>query len=1209
MSGPNDEIWQALQAADALPPGRARIERLEELVVAADAARDPERGTAARLSLVPAYLYGGRHREIAPALTWLLQRYDEEPAWFGPWERQAVLFSFTWATSALLPHPDVPLAQIEAALADMSARYNAAGESMTPTLKARYELAAHRHGHAAADEAYHAWVANPRSELSDCEFCEPAEQVRHLAAVGRHDEAVALALPVLDSPAECKQQQFATIAVSMESLLLTGHEERALREHLRGVRLLRMARDDGDDAVDAGAARHPDQAHGPIAAMPGRAEHLMLLARTGRLERGLDLLEAWMPWLGSGAASGHQVMVTTAAGARLLRGVSEAGGGDVPIPTGRWGEVSAERLGSRLAGRARELASRFDARNGTGGATGLVEDLLSAGPLPDLPLDPLGRSSQFARLRTPSAAAGEGPGRRRGRRAATDEAGPQELADAGDLVALADAFREASRADALDRQAAVLAVWRSARPSYAALPEDDVEGTRAAARLDGWLAVADLEEPAGDVEAARTAAAEAATRLRGAGLSVQALLHEQACVLATARIGRIDAAEAMTRVGKTAAQVAAEGSPGEVGLAYCRLALAREAVARAGMPEPGDQPEPGPTGNDPVEAAIAALTSVEVDQLDHQQRRALTRMLRLRSVDEPDAAAVETLRAAEATLPDGVRPLERAMARSELATRLAPLDPAESLRVWRTAIDDAITAGAAGVLGNLLAASATVRYDTGDPDGAADDLARAIPLLDEHSPGPLPAQARTDLARALLAAGRSIEAAEASESSLADLSAQVNELERQAPLDYDDAEPEMLELIHLAGTAAFVAAEAAAVLGDVVGARALAARSAAWHRRNRNLLAQSEAWQLAARAGGPPGQVIADLQRATDLAEQAGEWDVASTCRRERIAALQASQGPEAALVALAEADEALQRWASRSESGRRAHLVAVPPITDPAGGSDQAGPAALERGRRIGWHRTALAEQRARVLALLGRFAEALEQVEGLEESYRLLGDDASARELLGLSGQLRAELGDLDTARADLLRAAEEARSVMDAGQTHGLGQRLAAVLDEAGLPDEAEDAWTRFCTEEAFAPDDELDAELEDDLEAEFQSEFAAESAAEFATEGSGSEPDTEPEPSPATEPDTEAGPAPAAEPDGEPGPAAATEPDDELDAERDSEPAVDAAPAEPGDLPQQTEDGLEIDLRDRPEPSEPSLTELLPLPVLGEPEPQRGAHLPR
>jgi hypothetical protein len=338
-----------------------------------------------------------------------------------------------------------------------------------------------------------------------------------------------------------------------------------------------------------------------------------------------------------------------------------------------------------------------------------------------------------------------------------------------------------------------------------------------------------------------------------------------------------------------------------------------------------------------------------------------------------------------------------------------------------------------------------------DPDRAAEVLTRAIPLLDEHAPGPLAAQARLDLSQVLLALGHGFEAAEAAEAGLRDLT-ELLWARNVSPDDLDGGdgrggafgtgpEDDARAEVHVAGCLAYAGAEANDAVGAADRARELALRSADWHRINHNLIAQAEAWELAARLGGPPARVAADFGRAAELAETGGDWVRAATCRRERIIALKDAEGMDAALIALAEADAAL---------GAR--------MDSPAG---RHAPEAEQRvaGRQLRWHRLAVAEQRARMLAVGGRFQEAMVEVTGLELEYQELGDAWSARDLLGLRGQLRAELNDLDGALDDLRRAAEQAEKAGDQAQAQGLGERLATVLGEAGRPDEAEQAWLRF------------------------------------------------------------------------------------------------------------------------------------------------------
>jgi len=1041
MTGGTEEIWQAIELADGMPHGRARIALLEELTGRIeDAGWDPEIAaeldTAVRVSMIPACLYGGEHQRVPGLLARLLQHLDAAPAWFGPWERHGVLFCFNWATVGLLQHPDVPLAELERLLATMADRFAAASESPAPVLRARFLLELHVHGAAAANGAFEAWLAAGRSELSECEECERAEQVRQFAALGRHRQAVDLALPVLDGGpvAGCAAQPIAMIGAVLGSLLETGLLERAATEHIRAVRLIR--------GLPAGTS--PGQL--------GRADHLLVCARSGRLQRGLDLLEEWLPWYATVGPPTSRLETAAAAG-RMLRGLAESGQGPLVLTSDGTGAdpTTGDELGARLAHEARDLGSRFDARNGTSTVGDLVEQVLDATALPDLPLDALTRSVRSARVRPMPTRT------RRGRRAAgreTDAALP-----AGGPSALADAFDEAMRADAHDRCEAVLTVWRSVRetPGAAGGPGLTAE-EQSAARLDGWLALAEVSRPGLDEPAAQQAAlaasALATERLRAAGLPVEALLHEQTGLLAAAQVGRMDLGVALHRVEQLAIEVG-EGADrsgataGDVGLALSRLVLIRELAALH-----GHDPGPGPTAGgsldgDPLDAGLAALGSSTKDQLDHQQLRAVSRLLRIRARDEPEDRAIETLRAAVSVLPDGVRPLERALAGADLAGLLQEVDPAAALVIWDRAVADAGTVTSAPTLGSLLAASATLRAALGNPERAAVDLTRAIPLLDEHAPGPLAAQARLDLSLVLLELGRGFEAAEVAEAGLADLT-DLLRTQNVSPDDLDGGDGRQggggagttaRAEVHVAGALAYAAAEANESVGATDRARTLALRSADWHRVNQNPVAQAEAWELAAGLGGPPARVAADYGRAAELAEAGGDWVRAATCRRERIIALKDAEGMEAALAALAEADAAL---------GAR--------VDSPAG---RHAPESEQRvaGRQLHWHRLAVAEQRARLLAVGGRFREAMAEVDGLERQYHELGDDWSARDLLGLRGQLRAELNDLDGALDDLRRAAEEAEQAGDPAQAQGLGERLATVLGEAGREAEAEAAWLRF------------------------------------------------------------------------------------------------------------------------------------------------------
>ncbi|HET9658110.1 MAG TPA: hypothetical protein VFP72_22345, partial [Kineosporiaceae bacterium] len=378
-----EELWGELAQSRELPYGRARTAIGERLTERADALGDQDLAWSARMVLLESYSYGGEPLKRFAPFAWLLARYDAAPGEVEESDRAELLWAFKWVTVGAVSHPGVSLAQIEQGLADMRDRYTAAGEGLAPYLGCRFQVDAHVHGYQEATDAYLAWTRAPRTWLSDCQACEPTTRTEYLAAVGRHADAVREAGPVL-ARGGCAEQPQSAISHALEPLLRLGEPERAAAEHLRGARLMRS--------------------HHGVTAMWAR--HILVLARSGRLMRGLDLLEDHLGEVDA-PPTPEDGMWLAAAGARLLRGLADSGQGDLPVEAG---QESVAQLGDRLAGTALDLAGRFDARNGTGAVGARVRDWLDAEPLPDLPLDRV--TTRRAAPPRPAAATRTAPGDR-----------------------------------------------------------------------------------------------------------------------------------------------------------------------------------------------------------------------------------------------------------------------------------------------------------------------------------------------------------------------------------------------------------------------------------------------------------------------------------------------------------------------------------------------------------------------------------------------------------------------------------------------------------------------------------------------------------------------------------------------------------------------------------------------------------------------------
>jgi tetratricopeptide (TPR) repeat protein len=1084
------ELQQAVAAAEGLPFGTTRSTVLEQVVAECDALGDERLGIRARLSLITAYCYGGEPLKRFAPFAWLLARHDEHPEWFDRRSLRSLLWCFKWMTVGMLSHPAVPLARVETALADMAERYAAAGEGAAPYLGCRFVVTQHVHGPAAAQDAYLAWVRAPRTELSDCQGCEPTVRAAHLQRLGRTEDVVREAAPVL-AQGGCREQPQFMISIALGSLLASGRVQQAAQEHLRGVRLLR-----GDPGATEMWARH-----------------VHVCGRSGRLLRGLDLLEERL----------HEVrrpptpedgMWLAAAGARLLSALADAGLGDTEvIPRSPETEQSDEdrrstvaELAEQLTGHALATAALFDARNGTRVIGEHVEEWLQAEQLPDLPID-------AARIRH-RGLTGTGLTAVPGWRPDGDPGDPDPSPPPTDpfpaVLGTADAVRSgagdpvpggaltSSAADggiggrpggigdvsptgvrsALDtlvralatssdtgvpaERTAVLVRWRELRERYLGLPADHPDSP-AAARMEAALALEELrrelDEPSptdpapgrdrapGEVDQAVRAARAPAGLLRTTGQIGLAVVHEQVCLTEQARTsaGLHSPRDliTMTRLVREAGELAEEAhrnaAPADAGCAHLRhhglLRWLGEQIEERSGTAPAESAatlgesrvtDPGLAAEAAValERGLAAFDRAGVEGLTGYQRACWALLLLARSEGLDGQDRVEVLLRAYRLLPEGTRHGERALVGRELATALAASGSlVDASEVLGQAAEDATTAGDLRLLASTLSQAGMVRRHLGMYTEAIDALTRAVPVWEQLGEEAVADRTRFDLAWSLMDDGRPVEAAEVAESTLAAVEAMVSG---------DPPTPRVV----FAGLLAYCAAVAAHELGDDAHAVGLAERSAHWHELAGNTLALAESLQLAAECDPDRARSATHYAGAAAQYRACGETLRALTCLRARTMAVVHADGLDAARAALAEAAAVLDRA-----------------LGEAATEQDQRDRTALE------WQQLALADQAVRVLATAGAQGEALAAVDGLAESYRELGDDWSARDVVGLRCLLLDNLGRGTEAVDDLRAAAQEAQEAGDVGQARILGSQLAALLDSLGRPAEADVTWKRF------------------------------------------------------------------------------------------------------------------------------------------------------
>ncbi|MFC7528963.1 tetratricopeptide repeat protein [Actinoplanes sp. GCM10030250] len=349
-----DELWGLLREANQLPFGAAQIALVEQVLRHVDATGDPALAFHTRLTATNAYVYGGEPVKAFPTFSWCVADFDRNPSPYHQRQMHSLLWLFKTMVSSLTDFHEVPLARTNAVLDDMERRYRESGHSLQAVYKHRYLVARHVGHLEEADAWFEKWQATPRDSLSDCAGCDPTSLVRHLNSQGRYAEAVERGVATLAKDLDCAEQPQGILSELMEAYVKMGRLDEAADAHRRAYLIERNN----------------------LADLWGIADHIRFCTRTGNEHRGLEILQRHIDWL-ERAPSPAAAMQFAAAGAALLRRITELGHGDSPIRRSGRDDVTAAVLAEELATVATDLAARFDARNGTDRQSSLVNEVLN----------------------------------------------------------------------------------------------------------------------------------------------------------------------------------------------------------------------------------------------------------------------------------------------------------------------------------------------------------------------------------------------------------------------------------------------------------------------------------------------------------------------------------------------------------------------------------------------------------------------------------------------------------------------------------------------------------------------------------------------------------------------------------------------------------------------------------------------------------------
>ncbi|RKG90726.1 hypothetical protein [Corallococcus terminator] len=334
------------EQAEGLPEGDAKVRTLEEAVRLADTHGDVPLGYALRDGLIDAATFGGFPDKALVAFAWCRGQQKKDPQRFDP---EDMLWKQKWVVGRLDEFPHISRKQIADALDDVEQSFAKLDAGQRAALKLRYQMARDMGDTAEAERLWEAWLVAPRDHLTDCRVCELDDELDHHVDRGEWEQAVKKAKPILDGRQSCAEIPHLTLGTLLYPFFKLNRLEEARACHVRGYAMVAKNRE--------------------FLATVG--EHLEFLALTGNLSRGLTVLEKHLGW--ALEHSSHRDRFTFyAAGSFLLGQVTADGREEVSLRLPKAfplhavdGGYATRALRDWMETQARDIAARFDARNGT----------------------------------------------------------------------------------------------------------------------------------------------------------------------------------------------------------------------------------------------------------------------------------------------------------------------------------------------------------------------------------------------------------------------------------------------------------------------------------------------------------------------------------------------------------------------------------------------------------------------------------------------------------------------------------------------------------------------------------------------------------------------------------------------------------------------------------------------------------------------------
>lgn len=347
---------ELINRAYDLDEGDERIMMLEEAVRLADTTGDVKLQYGARENYIEAAYFGGVPEKALVAYVWCLAHYDRSPYEFGEWR---ILWRYKWMVNVICDFPQISKEQIYEMLDDMERRWRETGRGLRAVYKYRYRTERFFGNRDEALRFYSLSEQAGRDDLTDCAACEKDEKVSYCLYVGDDKLALRIAEPLLAGRDKCRSVPQRTYSKLLVPLLRMGERERAWQFYMRCYSMI------ADDR----------------SMLEYLSSNFVFLSLYGDLKGAALVLEKHFRWTEENTNPYDRFLFYRAAW--LFTETAEAAGIEslrlqmprsFPLYEAEHSYQTAV-LKEWFEARARELAAKFDARNGTDYFTARLLDM------------------------------------------------------------------------------------------------------------------------------------------------------------------------------------------------------------------------------------------------------------------------------------------------------------------------------------------------------------------------------------------------------------------------------------------------------------------------------------------------------------------------------------------------------------------------------------------------------------------------------------------------------------------------------------------------------------------------------------------------------------------------------------------------------------------------------------------------------------------